>query len=330
MRRFLVTRLLGAVAVLLVLLTVVFILGSLVPGDPARQRVGANASAAVVARERHALGLDRPLLAQYGSYLWGALHGDLGQSVRTGRPVLRDIAAYVPATLELAIASMTVAILAGLLLGILSALASRGAGVLRLVLIAGASAPSFLLALLFIYVFYVRLGWLPASGDASTATPIGPTGAPVLDGLVNGNMGDVMDGLAHLVLPTVSLALLPAVAIGRVLRSSLLEVAEMDYIRTAKAKGLTERQVLWRHSLRNAASAPLTITGLQFGLLLGGVVVIETVFSWPGIGLYLDQSIHSSDLTAITGVTLVVGAAYVGINALVDISQVIADPRARL
>jgi peptide/nickel transport system permease protein len=330
MSRFIAARIVGAAGVLLTLITVVFLLQSVIPGDPARVRVGANASAAVVARERHVLGLDRPLPAQFVSYLSGVLRGSLGQSVHTGRPVLSDIGTYLPATIELAAAAMALAIIGGLLLGLLTSAAARGADGIRLLLIAGASAPTFLLGLIFIYVFYLKLGWLPASGQASSGTQAGPTGVLVLDGIVTGQFGVVLDALRHLILPAVTLALLPAVAIGRVLRSSLLDVYHTDFIRTARSKGLSPGIVLWRHALRNALSAPLTMTGLQFGLMLGGVVVVETVFSWPGIGLYVDQSIQAGDLIAITGVTLVVGVGYVVVNALVDLAQAIADPRIRL
>jgi len=245
--------------------------------------------------------------------------------------VLADIGSYLPATAALAIVSMLLAVASGFVLGVLGALAGRGGGVVRLAFVAGASAPAFLLGLGFIYVFYLKLGWLPASGASSVSdAPSGPTRVVFVDGLIAGRLEVATDALKHFILPAVALALLPAVAIGRVLRSSLIEVYRSDYIRTANAKGLEPRAVLRRHGLRNALSAPLTMTGLQFGLLLGGVVVIESVFAWPGIGLYTDQSIGFGDLPAITGVTLVVGAGYVLVNVLVDLAQALADPRLRL
>lgn len=330
MIRFLLARLLGALGVMVALITIVFVLQSIVPGDPVRARVGANASPEVVARERQRLGLDRPLLVQYGRYLEHAGRGSLGESIRTGQPVVSDIGSYLPQTAALALVAMLAALAGGLALGTLAATAARGAGLARLVFVAGASAPTFLLGLGCIYVFYLKLGWLPGSGSANPDIAPGPSGVPLLDGFATGQPGVIGDALKHLVLPALSLALLPAVAIGRVLRSSLLDVYASDYIRTARAKGLSPKRVLWSHALRNALSAPLTMTGLQFGLLLGGVVVVETIFAWPGIGLYTDQSIHSGDLSAITGVTLVVGASYVLVNLLVDVAQAIADPRIRL
>ncbi len=331
MTRFVLSRALGAAGVLLALITIVFVLQAIVPGDPVRARVGANASAQTVAAERRRLGLDRPLPAQYVSYLGDAVTGGLGESTRTSRPVTQDLGQFLPATVELALTAMLMAIAGGLLLGVLAATAARGSGAVRLLFVSGASAPSFLLAFLLVYVLYLKLGWFPASGQTDVSgAPTGPTGALVLDGLLAGRPGVTADALWHLALPALALALLPAVAIGRVLRSSLLEVYETDYVRTAKAKGLAPRAVLLHHALRNAVSAPLTMAGLQFGLLLGGVVVIETVFAWPGIGLYTDQSIQTGDLTAIAGVTLVVAAGYVLVNTLVDVAQAVVDPRVRL
>lgn len=330
MVRLIVNRLVGAAGVLLVLVTIVFVLRALIPSDPARAAVGPNASPAVVAQERHRLGLDHPVPVQYVLYLGNALRLNLGESARTGRPVQIDLAAFVPATVELALFAMILAVAGGLLLGMLAATASRGAGAVRFSLVAGAAAPSFLLALILIYVFYFKLSWLPGSGQTSLSdAPSGPTGLLVVDGLLAGRLGVVGDALTHLVLPGLTLAFVPAVAIGRVLRSSLLAVYRTDYIRTAEAKGLHPRAILFHHALRNALSAPLSMTGLQVGLMLGGVVIVETIFSWPGIGLYTDQSIQFGDLTAITGVTLVIGAAYVLVNLLVDVAQAVADPRIR-
>jgi len=331
MLRFLVVRGLSAVAVLLVLVTVVFLLQAVVPGDPVRARVGANASDATVARERHKLGLDQPLPRQFVTYLQNAVTGDLGQSIRTGRPVAADIGRYLPATLELAVIAMLIGIGGGAVLGVLAATASRGSGLVRTLFVAGASAPTFLLGFLLVYVFYLKLGWLPASGRSGVADPpSGPTGFLLLDGFLSGQPSASVDAVRFLALPAVSLALLPGVAIGRVLRSSLIAVYDADFIRTARSKGLSGSRVLRSHALRNAMSAPLTMTGLQFGLMLGGVVVVETIFAWPGIGLYVDQSIAAGDLPAIGGVTLVLGAIYVLVNVLVDVGQAMVDPRVKL
>ena len=313
------------------LITIVFVLQAAVPGDPVRASVGANASDEVVARERERLGLDQPLPVQYTSYLGQAVQGQFGESLRTGRPVRTDITSFLPATLELAGFSILLAVAGGLLIGVLTIVAARLAGPARLVFVGGASVPSFLLALILIYVFYFRLGWLPLSGRTSIASaPQGPTELLLVDSLLHARFDVFVDAVQHLILPAVALALIPAVAIGRVLRSSLMDVYRSDYIRTLDAKGLAPRTILWRHAMRNALSAPLTMAGLQLGLLLGGVVIVEAIFAWPGIGLYMNQSIAFGDLRAIAGVTLVVGAGYVMVNTLVDVAQAAADPRIRL
>jgi peptide/nickel transport system permease protein len=330
MARTIGVRMVGAVGVLLALLTIVFLLRVAVPADAVKARLGASASQAVVDRERHRLGLDRPLMVQYVDYLAGAVHGDLGQALHTRRTVEADLADFLPATVELALVAGLLAGAGGLLLGVVGATSRRAGGVLRLLFVAGASAPTFLVGLLLIYVFYLRLGWLPATGRSSIrGAPGGPTGLLLIDGMLAGRLDVAGDALLHLVLPAVCLALAPAAAIGRVLRSSLLETLGADFVRTARAKGLHPWRVLWRHAFRNALSAPLTMTGLQAGLLLAGVVVVESVFAWPGIGLYTVQSIQAADFSAVAGVTLVLGAAYVVVNLMVDLAQAAADPRIR-
>jgi peptide/nickel transport system permease protein len=288
-----------------------------VPADPVRAMVGASATPQIVEAKRHELGLDRPLPAQYAHFLSRAVRGDLSMSLYTRRPVRTDIAAFLPATVELAAAALALAVVLGGVLGLLTA---RGGGTpLRVGLVASASVPAFLLALLLLIVFYARLRWFPGSGRISPDlnAPTGPTGLLTIDGLLAGRLDVVRDALAHLALPALCLALGPAVALGRTLRSSLQTVLRSDHIRTARAKGLTGREVLLRHGVRPALNAPLTMAGLQVGMLLAGV------------GLYTVRAIASFDFPAIVGVTLVMGAAYVIINALVDVAQVAADPRLR-
>jgi peptide/nickel transport system permease protein len=320
---------LGAMAVILVvLLAVVFGLRKASPLDPVHAMLGAQASADAVARQRHALGLDQPVPVQFWRYVTGLAHGDLGMSYRTRRPVGSDLAARLPATGELAAVALVFALVLAVLLAIATTLRWPGAGLFRLVLILGASTPAFLLALGAILLFYKRLGWLPATGrvDAVDA-PTGPTGFLTVDGLIAGRPGVSLDALRHLVLPALAIAVGPAVSIGRVLRSSLITNQGSDYVRTARAKGLTEPKVLRSHLLRNSVGPALSMTGLQIGLMFAGVLVIEQVFAWPGIGQYTAQSINVADFPAITGVTLVLGVGYVVVNAIVDIVQSIADPR---
>jgi peptide/nickel transport system permease protein len=321
-------RLAAMVVIILVLLAIVFGLQKASPLDPVHAMLGAQASAGAVTAQRHAMGLDQPVPAQFWHYLTGLLHGDFGTSYRTRRPVGADLAARLPATGELATVALIFALVLAVVLATATTLRWPGAGLFRLVLILGASTPAFLLALGAILLFYKRLGWLPATGRTDVVdAPTGPTGFLTIDGLVAGRPGVTLDALRHLILPALAIAVGPAVSIGRVLRSSLLSNQGSDYVRTARAKGLTEGKVLRSHLLRNSVGSALSMTGLQIGLMFAGVLVIEQVFAWPGIGQYTAQSIGVADFPAITAVTLVLGMGYVVINAIVDIVQSIADPR---
>lgn len=324
-------RIAAMVVILLALSAAVFVLQKLSHTDPVHAYLGANASRASIARESRILGYDKPILTQYLHYVSGLLHGNLEMSLRTRRPVATDIGAYLPATVELTLFGLGVAVVLGLLLGVASAGRWRGAGLFRVLMLSGASAPAFLLALLGILWFSGDLHLLPATGDTGVANaPSGPTGMIVLDALLHGQAATAWDGVRHLILPGLCIALGPAVSIGRVLRGSLSANLRSDFVRTARAKGLRERTVLLRHGLRNSLTAALAMTGLQAGLMFAGVLVIETVFAWPGLGLYTAQSIPAADFPAIGGVTLVLGIGYVVINTLVDIAQAIADPRVAL
>lgn len=326
MLRFLARRLSAAALILLILSLVIFVLQHVSPGDPARAYVGANASPETVAAQRHALGLDDPFFTQYAHFLAGLCTGDLGRSLRTRQPVTADLATYLPATAELVVTAFVIALVLAALYALSGALRWPGASVGRGLLLLLATAPPFLLALAGIIVFFGQLGWLPARGVGNFEDP-GPTGMQALDTLLHGQADAFFDALQHLVLPAVVLAIAPAVAIGRVLRSSLQGVLDVDYVRTARAKGLTERHVVGYHVLRNAIGPALSMAGLQLGVMFAGVVVVEQIFSWPGIGNYLAASIPVSDFPAIAGVTLVLGAIYVLSNVIVDLLQAIADPR---
>ncbi|OYD69815.1 ABC transporter permease [Rhodococcus sp. OK302] len=328
MSALIVKRLAAMIAILVGLSAVIFYLQSISPLDPVHAQLGGQASAEAVAQRTHELGLDRPVTAQFWSYLVDLVHGDLGSSYRTRRSVTEDLGAYAPATLELAFYGIMTAVVLAALLAFGSTLKWRGAVVFRTVLFVGASTPTFLLGILGIVIFYQQLGWLPASGRTGlTDAPTGPTGLMTVDGLLNGRLDVTADGLRHLVLPVVAIALGPAVAIGRVLTSSLAADQASDYARTARSKGLSEWQVLVKHSLRNAMGAALSMTGLQIGLMFAGVLVVEQVFGWPGLGQYIAQSIPVGDFPAIAGVTLILGVVYIVVNTLVDIAQAKADPR---
>ncbi|HVW80979.1 MAG TPA: ABC transporter permease [Mycobacteriales bacterium] len=329
LRRFAVERITALFAVLLALTAVVFVLERKVPANPVRALLGTSASAAAVAAKKHQLFLDRSLPTQYWHFLTGAIRGNLGTSLHTRRPVMADIRSFLPATVELALTAAVIAAVLGIGVGLLTA-RGRGRGT-RLSLLAAASVPQFLLGLLFLIIFYSKLHWLPGQGRLSSGVtaPSGPTGMYTVDALLHGDFSTYFNALEHLLLPALTLAIIPSVAIARTLRSSLQTTLRSDYIRTARAKALTERAVLVRHALRNSAQAPLTMAGLQVGLMLSGVVIVEDIFSFPGLGLYTVRSIATFDLPAVAGVCLVLGAMYVVINAFVDLAQAWADPRVR-
>ena len=328
MKTFIATRLAAMVAILIALTAVMFVLQNISPLDPVKAQLGANASAQAVAERREALGLNEPVLVQFWDYLTGAVTGDLGTSYRTRHGVADDLATFVPATLELALFGIGIALVLAVILAFSTTLKWPGAGVLRAILFAGASAPMFLLGILGLIIFYQKLGWVPANGRTGISNaPAGPTGLLTLDGLLHGRIDVVLDALHHLLLPATVVAIGPAVAIGRVLRSSLIGDIDSDYARTARAKGLSEGRILARHVLRNCVGAALSMTGLQIGLMFSGVLVIEQVFGWPGIGQYIAQSIPVADFPAIAGVTLMLGALYVFVNTAVDLLQAAADPR---
>jgi peptide/nickel transport system permease protein len=328
---FLVKRIAAMIVILLILTAIIFGLQRLSHANPVHAYLGANASKAAIAKESAILGYNKPLINQYFHYVGGLFHGNLGRSLRTRRSVATDIHTYLPATLELTLAALVLALVLGFALGLAAASRWRGTAVLRVLMLSGASVPAFLLALLAVLVLNGDLHWLPASGDvAAQNAPTGPTGMPVVDALFHGDWGITWDAFQHLILPAFCVAIGPAVSIGRVLRGSLLSAQKSDYVRTARSKGLNDHIVLLRHTLRNSISATISMTGLQIGLMFAGVVVVETVFAWPGIGLYTDQSIPVADFPAIAGVTLVLGVAYVVINALVDILQAAIDPRVTL
>jgi peptide/nickel transport system permease protein len=321
-------RVAAIVPILFLLAAVMFFLQKISPLDPVHAMLGPGASRQTVAIQEHALGLDQPITTQFLRYLGGLLHGDLGTSYRTRRPVGTDLGAFVPATAELALYALLFALILAVLLAVGTTLRWPGAGLLRLVLLTGASAPAFLLAVAGILVFYKNLGVLPATGRTDLVGAVnGPTGLLTLDGLLAGRPDVTVDALRHLLLPALTVAVGPAVSIGRALRSSLAGGMDTDYARTARAKGLSERRVVFGHVLRNSVGAALSMTGLQVGLMFAGVLVIEQVFAWPGIGQYMAQSIPVADFPAIAGVTLLLGAGYVVINMIVDILQAAADPR---
>ena len=329
MTAFLAARLLGILGVIAAMTLVVFILQQVAPNDPARALAGPNAPAEVVAQKRIELGLDRPVLMQYALYMQRLARGDLGRSIRTGSPVAADVAKYLPASLELIIAALALGSLGGVLVS-LATLVYETAGGLRLALIALASVPIFLGAYALLLIFWFGLGWLPGDGRLSRAFAIeGPTGFVLLDTAVAANAAAFADSLAHLILPAVTLAAPVAVAISRTFSSALQSVLRSDYIRTAQSKGLGPVHVVLRHGVRNALQAPLSMLGLQLGMTFANILVVERIFGWPGLGLYMVQAFASSDLPAILGVSIAFAAIYTLFNLGLDLVQAWADPRIR-
>lgn len=313
-----------------------FVLSQAVPADPVTANLGEQAAAnpQAVAAFRHRWGLDRPLPEQYGIYLWNVLHGDLGTSITTKQPVAQDLRRSLPATIELAVTAMAISVLIGIPLGVLAA--SRRDGVIdqvaRVISLVGVSMPIFWLGLVAIVVFYAWLGWAPPPGrlGARIEAPPFATGFVVFDAILAGRWDVVRDALRHLVLPAVVLSTYSLGVITRVMRASMLEVLGEDYVRTARAKGVGERTVMVQHAARNSLIPTLTVIGLSFGGLLSGAVVTESVFSWPGLGLYAFRSATSLDFPAIMGVGIVVATVYVLVNLVVDVAYGMIDPRIRV
>jgi len=330
MLRFVARRTGALVIVIFALLVLVFLISRYGGGDPVRGYLGANASTSAVAEMRTSLGLDAPVWVQFWDYLVRLAHLDLGTSLGSRRPVSAELGQRLPATAELALWTVVCSALIGVLLARVYSLKGRFSGVLRLILFSGASAPSFLLATGGLLLFFMHLHVLPVSGRTSYGASSGLTGMYVLDGLLTGNLAYAWDALRHLLLPALAAGLGPGVALARVLADGLTTGLRSAYARTARSLGESESSVLWRHSLRNAASPALSLFGVQLGMMLSSLVVIEEIFSWNGLGQFLVQSIGGSDTNSVATISLVLGVCYVLLNALVDIALALVDPRVRL
>lgn len=329
MAPYLIKRIVGLAAVLLVMSFIVFCLQSIIPADPARSLVGPSAPQETVERLRQEMGLNDPLLVQYGHFVSRLVEGDLGTSIRTRQPIAEDVLRYGPATLELILAAMVLGTALAFILAFAQATLARS-GAIRVGMLTLGSVPIFLTALLLAYFLWFKLGWFPGSGRIDIRRFSGPTGFFVLDGLLLGRPEVTFGALRHLFLPALALSVPIAISVGRSLSSALVDVMRQPYIRTARGKGLSAGHIFVRHGLRNAASAPLAMLGLQVGLMFGNLLIVERVFAWPGLGLYTVQSFATSDLPAILGVALVFGAFYILVTMLVEIAQSLADPRIAL
>lgn len=330
MARYILKRLLLLIPVLLGVLIVVFIVLRVFTNDPAAMMLGQHATAAQVEALRHQLGLDQPLYVQFGTYLWQILHGDFGRSLMTKTPVIQEIAARFPATIELALMAIILATAFGLIMGVVAAVKQNSFWDYFTMLgaLVGVSMPIFWLGLLLIILFAVMMGVLPPAGRIDIGMePVSITGLYLLDSLLTGNWTAFQSALKHLILPAVALASYSTAIIARMTRSTMLEVIRQDYIRTARAKGLPERVVVYKHALRNAMIPVITVIGLQMGALLGGAVLTETVFSWPGLGSRLVDAILAADYPMVQGTVIIIATVFVVVNLIVDIIYAFLDPR---
>ncbi len=327
-------RLALMVLVVFGVLIITFVVSHVVPADPVGAILGGNAPQEKVDALRRQLGLDKPLHLQFVFYIWGALHGDLGRSLRTGRPVWEDIQQFFPATVELTFSAIFLAILLGIPLGVISAARRNQVSdhTARVFSIVGVSMPVFWTGLVLMLLLYYRLGWLPGPGrlDLEVLPPPSHTRLLLVDSLLAGNWEALRNAIGHLIMPAFVLGYVATATIARMTRSSMLDVLYQDYIRTARSKGLRERVVILRHALRNALIPTVTVIGLVFGGLLEGSVLTETIFAWPGLGRYITTGYITLDYPAVMGGTLYIAVVFSIVNLIVDLTYAFLDPRIRL
>ena len=330
MKWYIVKRLLMLIPVLLGTSIIAFSLMHLAPGDPARTMAGEHASSRTINAIREKYGLDKPLYVQYGVWLGNVFRGDLGRSIASNEYVTKEILDRLPNTFELALLAMILAILVGTVAGIISASKQYSALDYTFMGIAlfGVSMPVFWLGIMLMMIFGVYLRWLPIGGRIDIVISFHRiTGFYILDSIITGNFAALVSTLRYLILPSVALATIPMATIARVTRSSMLEVLRQDFIRTERAKGLSERVVIYKHAVRNAMIPVVTVIGLDFGLLLAGAILTETVFSWPGIGRYVVNAVRMRDYPAVQGSVMFFALVFVVVNLITDIVYVYIDPR---
>jgi ABC-type dipeptide/oligopeptide/nickel transport system permease component len=333
MIRFIIQRLLLAIPVLLGVTFIIFTLTFVLPGDPARSAADRYATPEQVEAVRIRLGLDRPYHEQYLAYLGRLAHGDLGVSIESRKPVIEDMAKFLPATFELMLMAMLITVVVGIPLGVItgSGRRSKTNSLVRFLSVVGVGMPVFWTGLLLQLIFFGKLGWLPLDGRLSAGATPPPrlTGMYTIDALAAGQWATFFDALRHLILPALTLSFGLVASIARITHSSMLEVMRQDYIRTARAKGLSDRVVLYRHSLQNAFVPVLTTLGLQVGFLLAGSVLVENIFSWGGIGTYAWSGIFRLDIPVIMAVALSTAVIFVISNLVIDVLYTVVDPRIR-
>ena len=326
-------RLLQIIPVLFGVSLVVFFMVRAIPGDPAQILLGQTATPEAVAEVRARLGLDKPVVVQYLLFLRDAATGDLGNSLVEGKPVTTALLDKFPATLELTLAALLFAVAVGVPVGVIAAVRQYSVldKITSVIALTGVSMPIFWLAMILVVVFTVNLGLLPFPGRVGNEVSFTSyTGIYTFDTLITFNLPAFWDVLKHLIMPAIALGTIPMAVVTRMTRSSMLEVMNEDYVRTARAKGVVPWRVVFRHALRNAMLPTVTVIGLQFGLLMGGAILTETIFTWNGIGQFAIQSIDGRDYAGIQGVVLYGAVFFVLINLLVDVLYAVLDPRVRL
>ncbi len=332
MTNYIIRRLLSLIPTLFGVSIIVFLFLRMIPGDPALALGGEHATEATVERIREEFGLNKSLPEQYITYMGKVLRGDLGRSILSKRPIADEIRVRFPATLELSVCALIVALVVGLPAGIISA-TKRNTPIDNIAMVGsllGISMPIFWLGLMLNWLFAVQLGWLPSVTRLDASIDLQRiTNLIIVDSILTGNAEALLNGIKHLILPSVALSTISMAIIARMTRSAMLEVLEQDYIRTARAKGLIERVVTVRHALKNALLPVITVLGLQVGVLLSGAVLTETIFAWPGIGRWLYLSILSRDYPIVQGMALFITTLFLVVNLLVDVSYALVDPRIR-
>lgn len=330
MPAFILRRFLILIPTLLGVSIIVFLMLRLTPGDPAELLLGERATESALREVRDHLGLNKPLHVQYGLFLKRLMKGDLGETIWTRQQVWLEVKQRFPATIELSLVALCISCFLGVLFGIVSAtrqyslfdyLSMLGA-------LAGVSMPIFWLGLVFMLIFSLNLGWLPISGRLSVHIDLDVvTNFYVLDAVLTRNWEALRDALWHIIMPAVTLSTIPTAIVARMTRSSMLEVLRQDYIKTAKAKGLSGFKVIFKHALRNALIPVVTTIGLQFGILMGGAILTETIFAWPGVGKWMYDAVMQRDYMVIQGGTLFIATIFVVINLLVDVLYAVINPR---
>jgi peptide/nickel transport system permease protein len=328
---YILRRLIYMIPVIFGVTVLVFIISHAIPGDPAKMIAGPKASRQAVENIRKAHGLDRPLPVQYLRFVSGLFRGDLGVSIRNHRPVTHDLKDFFPATLELTLASITLCLVIGIPLGIISAVRRNRLidHVTRVFSVFGVSMPVFWLGLMLLLLFYRQLGWLPGSGrlDIGMSPPVHVTGLYLIDSLMEGRPDKFFNAASHILLPAFCLSYVYLAIVTRIVRSSMIEVLNQEFITTARANGISETVIVLKHAFKNSLIPTVTITGLSIGELLGGAILTETIFGWPGMGKYVVDSVGYLDFPAIMGFTLTVSIVYVSINLLVDVLYAFLNPK---